>query len=73
MDGVKSDGLKTMLATHFTLSLDQVATPNDVLMKPRDYLLIKMRGQNRYSNYGNYIGTNTGANSKWYIPRDHMN
>ena len=27
MDGVKSDELKTMLATHFTLSLDQVPTP----------------------------------------------
>ena len=27
MDGVKSDELKAMLATHFTLSLDQVPTP----------------------------------------------
>ena len=29
MDGVKNDELKTMLATHFTLSLDQVPTPNE--------------------------------------------
>ena len=62
MDGVKSEDLKTMLATHFTLSLDQVPTPDDLRMKPR--------AQNRYSNYGNYSGTNTGANSSWYRPRD---
>ena len=72
MDGVRSEELKTMLATHFTLSLDQVPTPDDLRMKSRDYLLIKPRAQNRYSNYGNYSGTNTGANSSWYKPRDDM-
>ena len=72
MDRVKSDELKTKLATHFTLSLDQVPTPDDLRMKSRDYLLIKSRAQNRYSNYGNYSGTNTGANSSWYRPRDDM-
>ena len=72
MDGVKSEELKTMLATHFTLSLDQVSTPDDLRMKSREYLLIKPRAQNRYSNYGNYSGTNTGANSSWYKPRDDM-
>ena len=41
MDGVKSDELKTMLATHFTLSLDQVPTPDDLRMKSREYLLLK--------------------------------
>ena len=70
MDGVKSDELKTMLATHFTLSLDQVPTPDDLRMKSREYLLIKPRAQNHYSNYGNYSRTNTGASSSWYRPRD---
>ena len=70
MDGVKSEELKTMLATHFTLSLDQVPTPGDLRMKSREYLLI--RAQNSYSNYGNYSGTNTGANSSWYRPSDDM-
>ena len=70
MDGVKRDELKTMLATHFNLSFDQVPTPDDLRMKSREYLLIKPRVQNRYSNYGNYSGTNTGANSSWYKPRD---
>ena len=72
MDGIRSEELKTMLATHFTLSLDQVPTPDDLRMKSRQYLLIKPRAQNRYSNYGNYSGTNTGANSSWYKPRDDM-
>ena len=72
MDGVRSEELKTMLAIHFTLSLDQVPTPDDLRMKSREYLLIKPRAQNRYSNYGNYSGTNTGANSSWYKPRDDM-
>ena len=43
MDGVRSEELKTMLATHFTLSLDQVPTPDDLRMKSREYLLIKPR------------------------------
>ena len=72
MDGVKSDELKTTLATHFTLSLDQVPTPDDLRMNSCEYLLIKPRAQNRYSNYGNYSGTKTGANSSWYRPRDDM-
>ena len=72
MDGVKSDELKTMLATHFTLSLDQVATPNNLRMKSRENLLIKPRAQNRYNSYSNYNGTNTGANSTWYRPWDDM-
>ena len=72
MDGVKRDELKTMLATHFTLSLDQVPTPDDLRMKSSEYLLIKPRAQNLYSNYGNYSGINTGANSSWYRPRDDI-
>ena len=35
----------------------------------REYL---PRAQNRYSNYGNYSGTNTSANSSWYKPREDM-
>ena len=72
MDGVKSEELKTMLATHFTLSLYRVPMPDDLRMKSREFLLIKPRAQNRYSIYENYSGTNTGANSSWYKPRDEM-
>ena len=45
MDGVKREELKNMLATHFTLSLDQVPTPDDLRMKSREFLLIKPRAQ----------------------------
>ena len=72
IDGVKSDQLKTKLATHFTLSLDQLSTPDDLRMRSREKLLIKLRAQNRYSNYGNYSATNIGANSSWYIHRYDM-
>ena len=72
MDGVKSEELRAMLATQFTLSLDQVPPLDDLRMKSREYLLKKPRAQNHYSNYGNYSGTNTGANSSWYRPRDDM-
>ena len=70
MDGAKSVELKTMLATHLTLLLDQVPRPDDFCMKSREYLLKRPRAQNRYRNYANYSGTNTGASSSWYRPRD---
>ena len=72
IDGVKSDELKTMLATHFTLSADSMPTPDELGMKSREYLLIKPRAQNRYINYGNYSGMKTCTNSGWYKPRDDM-
>ena len=43
MVGLKSDELKTMLDTQFTLSADSLPTPNDLRMKSREYLLIKPR------------------------------
>ena len=64
MNGVKSDELKTVLATDFILSAESVPTP--------EYLLIKPRTRSRYSKYGNYCGTNTGANSSWYRRRDEV-
>ena len=72
MDGVKSDELKTILATHFTLSADSVPTPDDLRLKSREYLLLKLRAQNSYSNYGNYSGTNSDANSSSYRSLDDM-
>ena len=71
-DGVKSEELKTMLAIHFTLLLDQVPKPDELRMKSREYLLIKPRAQNRYNIYGNYSGTNTGSHSSWHRPRNDM-
>ena len=72
MDGVRSDELKTMLATHFTLSADSRHTPDDLRMKLREYLLIKPRAQKRYSNNGNYSRMSTGTASSWYKTCDDM-
>ena len=44
MDGVKSDELKTMLATHFILSADSVPTPDDLRMKSREVFAHKAKG-----------------------------
>ena len=43
MVGLKSDELKPMLDTQFTLSADSLLTPDDLRMKLREYLLIKPR------------------------------
>ena len=53
VDGVKSVELKTMFATHFNLSADTVPMPDDLRIKLREYLLILLRAQNCYCNYGN--------------------
>ena len=44
MDGVKSDKLKTMLATQFTLSADSEPTPNDLRMELHEKADIKGEG-----------------------------
>ena len=72
MDRVKSDELKIMLATHFTMSADSVPTSNDLRMKSREYLLIKPRAQNSHNNYGNYCGMNNCTSSDWYKHHDDM-
>ena len=41
-------------------------------MKSREHLLLKPRAQNRYSNYGKYIGMTNGLSFGWYRPRDGM-
>ena len=73
MHRVKSDELKTMLATHFTFSADSVPTPDDLRMKSREYLLIKPRVHNRNTIYGNYGGMNSTTSSGWYKTHNRCN
>ena len=40
IDGVKSDDLRTMLATYYTLSKDSAPTPEEMRQKSREYILI---------------------------------
>ena len=39
--GVKSDDLRTMLATYYTLSKDNAPTPEEMRQKLREYMLMK--------------------------------
>ena len=48
MDGVKSDYLRTMLATYYTLSKDSAPTPEEMRQKSRKYMLMKPK-KNSYS------------------------
>ena len=41
VDGVKSDDLRTMLATYYTLSKDIAPTTVEMRQKPREYMLMK--------------------------------
>ena len=41
VDGVKSDDLRTMLATYYTLSKDNAPTPEQMRQKSREYMLMK--------------------------------
>ena len=41
IEGVKSDDLRTMLATYYTLSKDNAPTPEEMRQKSREYMLMK--------------------------------
>ena len=41
IDGVKSDDLRTMLATYYTLLKDNAPTPEEMRKKSREYMLMK--------------------------------
>ena len=58
IDGVKSDDLRTILATYYTLSKGSAPTPEEMRQKSREYMLMKPR---KYSCSDNRImqgGTN---------------
>ena len=41
IDGVRSDDLRTMLATYYTLSKDNAPTPEEMRQKSKEYMLMK--------------------------------
>ena len=41
VDGVKSDDLRSMLATYYTLSKDSAPIPEEMRQKSREYMLMK--------------------------------
>ena len=71
IDGVKSDDLRTMLATYYTLSKDSAPTPEEMRQKSREYLLMKPKKYS-YSENRNTQGGGQPQRSSWYKPRDDM-
>ena len=55
--GVKSDDLRTMLATYYTLSKDSETTPEEMRQKSREYMLMKPKKYS-YSDNRNTQGGN---------------
>ena len=71
IDGVKSDDLRTMLATYYTLSKDSAPTPEEMRQKSREYMLMKPKKYS-YSENRNMQGGSQPQRSSWYKPRDDM-
>ena len=71
IDGVKSDDLRTMLATYYTLSKDSAPTPEEMRQKSREYMLM-MPKKYSYSENRNTQGGSQPQRSSWYKPRDDM-
>ena len=71
IDGVKSDDLRTMLATYYTLSKDSAPTPEEMRQKSREYMLMKPKKYS-YSENRNTQGGRQPQRSSWYKPRDDM-
>ena len=71
IDGVKSDDLRTMLATYYTLSKDSAPTPEEMRQKSREYMLMKPKKYS-YSENRNRQGGSQPQRSSWYKPRDDM-
>ena len=71
IDGVKSDDLRTMLATYYTLSKDSAPTPEEMRQKSREYMLMKPKKYS-YTENRNTQGGSQPQRSSWYRPRDDM-
>ena len=71
IDGVKSDDLRTLLATYYTLSKDNAPTPEEMRQKSREYMLMKPKNYT-YSDNRNMQGGSQPQRSSWYKPRDDM-
>ena len=71
IDGVKSDDLRTMLATYYTLSKDSAPTPEEMRQKSREYKLMKPKKYS-YSDNRNLQRGNQTQRSSWYKPKDDL-
>ena len=74
IDGVKNDGLRTMLATHYTPLSTNAPTPEELRLKSKEYLLLKPPPISGYckNNYGNFNNGPANQVNNWYKPSDDM-
>ena len=71
IDGVKSDDLRTMLATYYTLSKDNAPTLEEMRQKSREYMLMKSKKYSYPENRNMQEGSQPQSSS-WYKPRDDI-
>ena len=71
IDGVKTDDLRTILATYYSLSKDSAPTPEEMRQKSREYKLMKSKKYS-YSDNRNVQGWSQPQRSSWFKPRDDM-
>ena len=74
IDGVKNDELRTMLAMHYTPLSTNAPTPEELRLKSKEYLLLKLPSRSGYykNNYGNFNSGPANQGNNWYKPRDDM-
>ena len=61
-----------MLATYYTLSKDNVPTPEEMRQKSREYMLMKPKKYSFFLESRNMQGGGQQQMSTWYKPRDYM-
>ena len=71
IDVVRSDDLRTMLATYYTLSKDNAPNQEEMRQKSRENMLMKPKKYS-YSEGRNMQGGSQPLRSSWYKSRDDM-
>ena len=71
IDGAKSDDLRTLLATYYTLSKDNATTSEVMRQKSRKYMLMKPK-KYQHSEARNMQGRSQPQRLSWYKPRVDM-
>ena len=63
-----------MLATHYTPLSTNAPTPEELRLKSKEYLLLKLSSRSGYykNNYGNFNNGPANQGNNWYKPRDDM-
>ena len=70
IDGVKNDELRT----HYTPLSTNAPTPEELRLKPKEYLLLKppSKSGNCKNNYGSFNNGTANQGNNWYKARDGM-